>query len=62
MIKKLKGMQKEPVEHISKENRFAETEKQVANEIALTFSKNSSTENYSKELKKCKQISGKKNS
>ena len=59
MIKKLKGTQREPIQHIISGNNTSETEKLVANEIASTFAKNSSTENYNKEFKKHKLYSEK---
>ena len=42
MIKKFKGTYKEPLQHIKTEDGFAETDKDVANEIASALSKNSS--------------------
>ena len=47
MIKKLKGNNKESIKHITKENgTIAETEKEIANEIAKTLSDKSSNRNY----------------
>ena len=55
MIKKLKGTYKETVKHITKEDgSTAETETEVANEIAKTIEKNSSSENYNNTFKKIK--------
>ena len=60
MIKKFKGTYKEPLQHIKTEDSFAETDKDVANEIASALSKNSSSQNYNKEFIKNKNISEKK--
>ena len=49
MIKKLKGTYKETAQHITREDgTTAETETEVANEIAETIAKNSSSQNYNK--------------
>ena len=56
MIKKLKGTHKETFKHILREDgSFAETKTDIANEIATTLSKNSSSENYNKIFKQNKK-------
>ena len=55
MIKKMKGTYKESINHIKKhDGNFAESEKDVADEIGKTFSKNSSSSNYNQTFQKIK--------
>ena len=55
MVKKLKGTNKETIQQIKKlDDTFAETEKDVAEEIGKSFAKNSSSENYSKNFQNLK--------
>ena len=61
MIKKMKGTYKESIKHIKKpDGHFAETPKDVANEIGNSFSKNSSPTNYTKAFQKHKSNEEKK--
>ena len=56
MVKKLKGTHKESVKHITKEDgTFAETKSAIANEIAASLSKNSSSDNYSQTFQQNKK-------
>ena len=55
IIKKLKGISKDSVNHIVKEDgSVAESEEEVANEIADSLSKNCSSQNYNEKFKKFK--------
>ena len=55
IVNKLKGTHKDSINHIVKEDgSVAETEKEVANEIADSLSKNCSSENYNENFKKFK--------
>ena len=55
MIKKLKGTNKESVKHIlCEDGTYAETESAIANEIAASLSKNSSSDNYNQTFKQNK--------
>ena len=55
MVKKLKGTNKETIQQVKKlDDTFAETEKDVAEEIGKSFAKNSSSENYSKKFQNLK--------
>ena len=58
IIKKLKGTNKDTIQQIQKlDGSFAETERDVAEEIGKSFAKNSSSENYSRPFQRLKQNS-----
>ena len=51
IIRKLKGTDKDPIYHITKKDgTTAETEKEIANEIAKTLSEKSSNKNYTEKF------------
>ena len=55
MIRKLKGTNKDSIKHITKKDgTIAETEKEIANEIAKSLSEKSSNKNYHDKFKKSK--------
>ena len=61
MIKKLKGTNKETIKHITKEDgTMAETESDIANEIANSLSNNSSSKHYNNKFQKTKSNEEKK--
>ena len=62
IINKLKGTQKDPFQQIKKlDGSFAESEGDVAEEIAKSLSQNSSSSNYNSTFSKFKQHSEKQN-
>ena len=62
IVNKLKGTQKDPFQQIKKlDGSFAESEGDVAEELAKSLSKNSSSSNYNSTFSKFKQNSEKQN-